>query len=174
MVEADLELYRTTKEEYLLERAKKNVDAFYERWKAKPPDDMISNAAIAACAVADVRDGDGRRAGVLATCGESPRVATRGQPLFAPIPLTEPVVGFLNSRLGFFHIATFTPHRAGIPHRSPPLSQEPPPKGAQRGTPLNSEWSHNLKRGTDTFLLAIIGRRAEDLLPTDSPPDRGT
>ena len=47
MVEADLELYRTTKEEYLLKRAKKNVDAFYESWKAKPPDDMISNAAIA-------------------------------------------------------------------------------------------------------------------------------
>ena len=47
MVEADLELYRTTKEEYLLKRAKKNVDAFYEKWKAKPPDDMISNAAIA-------------------------------------------------------------------------------------------------------------------------------
>ena len=47
MVEADLELYRTTKEEYLLKRAKRNVDAFYESWKAKPPDDMISNAAIA-------------------------------------------------------------------------------------------------------------------------------
>lgn len=47
MVEADLELYRTTKEEYLLKRAKKNVDAFYERWKVKPPADMISNAAIA-------------------------------------------------------------------------------------------------------------------------------
>jgi uncharacterized protein YyaL (SSP411 family) len=47
MVEADLELYRTTKEEYLLKRAKNNVDAFYKNWKAKPPDDMISNAAIA-------------------------------------------------------------------------------------------------------------------------------
>jgi rhamnogalacturonyl hydrolase YesR len=47
MVEADLELYRTTKEDYLLKRAKKNVDAYYENWKAKPPDDMISNAAIA-------------------------------------------------------------------------------------------------------------------------------
>jgi hypothetical protein len=47
MVEADLELYRTTKEDYLLTRAKKNVDAFYENWKAKPPNDMISNAAIA-------------------------------------------------------------------------------------------------------------------------------
>jgi len=47
MVEADLELYRTTKEEYLLNRAKKNVDAFYDTGKAQPPDDMISNAAIA-------------------------------------------------------------------------------------------------------------------------------
>jgi uncharacterized protein YyaL (SSP411 family) len=47
MVEADLELYRTTKEEYLLKRANKNVAAFYENWKANPPDDMISNAAIA-------------------------------------------------------------------------------------------------------------------------------
>ena len=47
MVEADLELYRTTHEDYLLARAKKNVDGFYERWKAIPPDDMISSAAIA-------------------------------------------------------------------------------------------------------------------------------
>ena len=47
MVEADLELYRTTKEEYLRERAKRNVDAFYERWKANPPGDMMSSASIA-------------------------------------------------------------------------------------------------------------------------------
>lgn len=47
MVEADLELYRTTKEDYLLQRARTNVDAFYERWKAKPPSDMTSNAATA-------------------------------------------------------------------------------------------------------------------------------
>ena len=47
MVEADLELYRTTGEDYLLKRAQKNADAFYDRWKAQPPDDMISNAAIA-------------------------------------------------------------------------------------------------------------------------------
>ncbi|MDB5351999.1 MAG: hypothetical protein JWN86_3246 [Planctomycetota bacterium] len=46
MIEADLELYRATKQEYLLKRAKKNVDAFYEKWKAKPPADLISNAAI--------------------------------------------------------------------------------------------------------------------------------
>lgn len=47
MVEADLELYRTTKEDYLLARAKKNVDALYDRWKANPPDDMMSNACLA-------------------------------------------------------------------------------------------------------------------------------
>src|SRR5262249_45696081 len=47
MVEADLELYRATKEEYLRKRAQKNVDAFYDNWKVRPPDDMISNAAIA-------------------------------------------------------------------------------------------------------------------------------
>jgi glycosyl hydrolase family 76 len=47
MVEADLDLHRTTGDDYLLARAKKNADAFYDRWKAQPPDDMISNAAIA-------------------------------------------------------------------------------------------------------------------------------
>jgi hypothetical protein len=47
MVEADLELYRATKDENLFKRAKKNVDAFYANWKAKPPGDMISNAAVA-------------------------------------------------------------------------------------------------------------------------------
>lgn len=47
MVEADLELFRTTHEEYLMNRAKRNVQALYDRWKAKQPDDMISNAAIA-------------------------------------------------------------------------------------------------------------------------------
>jgi uncharacterized protein YyaL (SSP411 family) len=46
MIEADLELYRATKEEYLLKRAKKNVDVMYERWKLKPPADLISNGAI--------------------------------------------------------------------------------------------------------------------------------
>lgn len=47
MVEADLELYRATKEDYLLARAKKNADAFYEKWKKQPPEEMIANAAIA-------------------------------------------------------------------------------------------------------------------------------
>ena len=47
MVEADLELYRATKDEDLLKRAKKNADGYYETWKKKPPDDMLNNAAIA-------------------------------------------------------------------------------------------------------------------------------
>jgi uncharacterized protein YyaL (SSP411 family) len=47
MVEADLELYRTTKEDYLLRSAKRNADSYYERWKTKPPTDLISNASIA-------------------------------------------------------------------------------------------------------------------------------
>jgi mannose/cellobiose epimerase-like protein (N-acyl-D-glucosamine 2-epimerase family) len=47
MVEADLELYRATQEEYLLKRAKTNVDAFYQNWKANPPEDMMSSACIA-------------------------------------------------------------------------------------------------------------------------------
>ena len=47
MVEADLELYRATKEDYLLQRARRNADAFYERGRRSPPEDMMSNAAIA-------------------------------------------------------------------------------------------------------------------------------
>lgn len=47
MIEADLELYRTTHEDYLMQRARKNVDALYERWKEKQPADLMSNAAIA-------------------------------------------------------------------------------------------------------------------------------
>jgi mannose/cellobiose epimerase-like protein (N-acyl-D-glucosamine 2-epimerase family) len=47
MIEADLELYRTTHEAYLMDRAKKNVDVLYHRWKANPPADLISNAGIA-------------------------------------------------------------------------------------------------------------------------------
>lgn len=47
MIEADLELYRATNEAYPLDRARKNVEALYDRWKAKPPEDMISNAGIA-------------------------------------------------------------------------------------------------------------------------------
>lgn len=46
MVEADLELYRTTKEPYLLERARRNVDAWYENWQANKPNDMMTNACL--------------------------------------------------------------------------------------------------------------------------------
>jgi hypothetical protein len=47
MVEADLELYRATGEEYAMRRARTNADAYYSAWKKNPPEDMMSNAAIA-------------------------------------------------------------------------------------------------------------------------------
>ncbi len=47
MVEADLELYRTTHESYLLARATRNANAYYETWKNNPPDDLISMGGIA-------------------------------------------------------------------------------------------------------------------------------
>jgi hypothetical protein len=47
MVEADLELYRATGEEYLLRRARTNADAYYAAWKNQPPPDMMSNACTA-------------------------------------------------------------------------------------------------------------------------------
>ena len=47
MVEADLELYRTTHEDYLLQRARKNADAYYETWQSNRPTDLIANASIA-------------------------------------------------------------------------------------------------------------------------------
>ena len=47
MVEADLELYRATKEPYLLERATKNADHYYAAWKVKPPEDLLAAASIA-------------------------------------------------------------------------------------------------------------------------------
>ncbi|HEY3322540.1 MAG TPA: glycoside hydrolase family 76 protein [Planctomycetota bacterium] len=46
-VEADLELYRATKETYLLERARKNGEYHYKAWKAGPPQDLMTNASIA-------------------------------------------------------------------------------------------------------------------------------
>jgi hypothetical protein len=46
-VEADLALYRTTKEPYLLERARRNADAYYEAWKKDGPVDLISAASVA-------------------------------------------------------------------------------------------------------------------------------
>lgn len=47
MVEADLDLYRTTGEPYLIDRARTNIDAFYSNWKKSPLEDMMSNADIA-------------------------------------------------------------------------------------------------------------------------------
>jgi uncharacterized protein YyaL (SSP411 family) len=47
MVEADLELYRATKEDYLVQRARKNADFYYDTWKAQRPGDMMSNGSIA-------------------------------------------------------------------------------------------------------------------------------
>lgn len=47
MIEADLELYRATKEDYLIQRAKKSTDYYYDSWKAKRPADMMSNASLA-------------------------------------------------------------------------------------------------------------------------------
>jgi hypothetical protein len=47
MVEADLALYRTTGEDYLMARARANADAYYAAWKKQPPADMMSNAATA-------------------------------------------------------------------------------------------------------------------------------
>ena len=47
MTEADLELYRWTKEEYLLKRAKTNCDVNYAEWKKSPPPDLIANASLA-------------------------------------------------------------------------------------------------------------------------------
>ncbi|MEX0938997.1 MAG: glycoside hydrolase family 76 protein [Pirellulales bacterium] len=46
LVEADLELYRTTKEPYLLARAKANAEYVYDRWKNNPPDDLMANASV--------------------------------------------------------------------------------------------------------------------------------
>jgi Glycosyl hydrolase family 76 len=47
MVEADYELYRWTKEEYLLKRFHTNCDVHYEEWKKSPPPDLIANASLA-------------------------------------------------------------------------------------------------------------------------------
>lgn len=47
MVEADIALYRTTHESYLLARAKTNADAYYAAWKKEKPVEMMSSAGIA-------------------------------------------------------------------------------------------------------------------------------
>jgi len=47
LVEADLELYRATQDETLLERARKNGTHLYAEWKKSPPKELISAAGIA-------------------------------------------------------------------------------------------------------------------------------
>jgi uncharacterized protein YyaL (SSP411 family) len=47
MVEADIDSYRTTHEEYLLRRARTNANAYFAAWKKSPPSDMMSNVGIA-------------------------------------------------------------------------------------------------------------------------------
>ena len=47
MVEADIELYRYTGEQYLLDRAKTNCDVHYAAWKKEPPRDLMANASLA-------------------------------------------------------------------------------------------------------------------------------
>ena len=47
MVEADIELYRRSGDQFLLKRAKKDTDFNYTKWKADPPKDLITNASLA-------------------------------------------------------------------------------------------------------------------------------
>jgi uncharacterized protein YyaL (SSP411 family) len=47
MVEADLELFRATGEEYLLERARKNAEYHYSAWAKEHPKELMPNASIA-------------------------------------------------------------------------------------------------------------------------------
>jgi hypothetical protein len=47
MIEADLQLYRTTHEEYLLKRAISNADYEFATWKKDPSPSLIDNAAVA-------------------------------------------------------------------------------------------------------------------------------
>lgn len=62
MVEADLDLYRVTKEPYLLQRARKQVDAFYGRWKTDGPKDLITVASLSRVLwlMADLENESGR------------------------------------------------------------------------------------------------------------------
>ncbi len=47
MVEADLDLFQTTKDEYLRTRARQNIDHWYDAWKTEKPDDMMTSACLA-------------------------------------------------------------------------------------------------------------------------------
>ncbi len=62
MVEADLALYRTTREAYLLERVRRNADAYYDQWKKEGPVDLITAASVARVLwlMADLQTASGR------------------------------------------------------------------------------------------------------------------
>jgi hypothetical protein len=47
MVEADLEMYRLTNESYLYDRARRNADYMYAKWKDEPPEELINLSSIA-------------------------------------------------------------------------------------------------------------------------------
>jgi hypothetical protein len=72
MVEADLELYRATNEEYLLKRATKNADYYYETWKRNRPEDLIDVASIARILwlMADTESEVGRKFWKVSDAGE--------------------------------------------------------------------------------------------------------
>lgn len=47
MTEADFTLYRWTRDEALLKRARTNCDVHYSEWKKAPPKDLMANASLA-------------------------------------------------------------------------------------------------------------------------------
>ena len=47
MVEADLELYRSTRDERYLKRAVRSTDHHYGKWKQSPAPDLITQASLA-------------------------------------------------------------------------------------------------------------------------------
>lgn len=47
MVEADLELYRATNDDHFLQRAIRNADYHYAKWKESPAEDLITEASLA-------------------------------------------------------------------------------------------------------------------------------
>ena len=63
MVEADIDLYRATKDESFLKRAKTAADAYYAAWKKEPSDEMMANVGIARMLwlLADTETDAGRR-----------------------------------------------------------------------------------------------------------------
>jgi hypothetical protein len=63
LVEADLEMYRATRDEHLLRRAVQNADYEYASWKQSHPDTLIENASIARTLwlMADMQSEQGRK-----------------------------------------------------------------------------------------------------------------